>query len=156
MTNFTRWDPFTDLRQTMDQLFDQGFSRPWRMLQNPDYQPGAGFPVEVWETDDAVEYQAALPGMRPEDVDITVANDVLTIKAENPGETDDGHRNYHRREITLRLILALVQSAGHVDSDKAEANYEHGMLYLKLPKAESVRPKQIKIGVGQGNGHLLT
>ena len=155
MTNLFRWDPFTDLRQTMDQLFDQGFSRPWRMLQNPDYQ-AAAFPVEVWETDDAVEIKAALPGMRPEDVDITVANDVLTIKAEHPGETDDGQRNYHRREITYGSYTRSFSLPVSVDSDKAEANYEHGMLYLKLPKAESVRPKQIKIGVSGGNGHLLS
>src|ERR1041385_1883803 len=108
------------------------------MLQRQDYQTSGGFPVEVWETDDAVEIKAALPGMRPEDVDITVANDVLTIKAEHAGETDDGQRNYYRREITYGAYSRSFSLPVSVDSDKAEANFDNGMLHLKLPKAESV------------------
>ena len=57
-------DPFTDLRQTMDQLFEQGFSRPWRYLQSDNYQ--MTLPVEVWPTDETVEVKAALPGVRPD------------------------------------------------------------------------------------------
>ena len=64
MTNLIRWDPFADLRGSMDRLFDEGFSRPWRLVGNTDYE--AGFPVEVSETETELEVKAALPGVRIE------------------------------------------------------------------------------------------
>jgi len=153
MSNVTQWDPFIDLRETMDQLFDRGFSRPWRLLQGPDHE--AGMPVEIWQTDEAVEVKASLPGMRPEDVDITVANDVLTIRAEHHDEEETGQRTYHTREIAYGSYSRSFSLPVSVDSDKAQATYEHGVLHLTLPKAESVKPKQIKIGMSTDNGNLL-
>jgi HSP20 family protein len=154
MTNLTQWDPFTDLRQAMDQLFDQGFARPWRLLPSTD--PQAGFPVDIWETEDALEVKAALPGLRPDDVEITFANGMLTIKAEHRPEAEEGQRNYHRREISYGSHNRSFSLPVSLESDKAEARFENGMLHLRLPKAESVRPKQIKISAGSGNSQLLT
>lgn len=151
MTNMVRWDPFTDLRQTMDQLFEQGFSRPWRLLQNPGYE--VALPVEISETDEAIEVKAALPGVTQNDVDITVANDVLTIKAQHRDTTDQQRKFYHR-EIPYGEVARSFSLPVSVDADKAEAHFENGMLYLRLPKAESVRPRQIKVGAS-GNGHQL-
>jgi HSP20 family protein len=148
MANLVRWDPFTDLRSTMDSLFDQGFSRPWRFL--PNAEGGGLFPIEVWETDDTVEIKASLPGVRPEDVDISVANDILTIKAEHKEEVEDKKRSYHRQEISYDSLHRSLSLPMSVDADKAEATFEHGMLYLRLPKAESVKPKQIKVGATNG------
>ena len=148
MTNLIRWDPFSDLRTTMDRLFDEGFSRPWRLMTTQDYE--ASFPVEVSQTDQEIEVKAALPGIRPEDVDITVANDVLTIKAQHKEETvQDSKRDYYRREIRYGSFHRSMNLPVSVDADKAEAHYENGVLTLRLPKAESLRPKQIRIG---GNG----
>src|ERR671910_2697755 len=82
VTSITRWDPFAELRSSMDRLFDDGLTRPWRTAPRAlEYQ--AGFPVEVSETSDGIEVKALLPGIRPEEVDITVSNGVLTIKAEH-------------------------------------------------------------------------
>jgi HSP20 family protein len=90
MTNMIQWEPFNELRGTMDRLFDQGFSRPWRLMTPHEYQ--GSFPVEIWETGDAVGVRAALPGIRPEDVDISVAGDTVTIKAQRPApEQDNGN-----------------------------------------------------------------
>ena len=152
MTNIVRWDPFTDLRQTMDQLFEQGFSRPWRFLQSETYQ--MAMPVEIWETDEAVEVKAALPGVRPEEVDITVVHDALTIKAQHHDDAGDAKRNYHARELSYGEMGRSFTLPVSVDSDKAEARFENGMLYLHLPKSEAVRPKQIKIS-SSGNGNYL-
>jgi HSP20 family protein len=143
MTNVTRWDPFTDLRTTMDRLFDEGFSRPWRFLQSPELE--SSFPVEVSETDQEVEVKASLPGMKPEDVEITVQNDVLSIKAQHRETTEDRKRDYHRREIRYGSYHRAFQLPVSVDVDKAEAHFDNGMLTLKLPKAEAVKPRQIKI-----------
>ena len=147
MTNVTRWDPFADFRGTMDRLFDEGFSRPWRVLPATaadGYE--ATFPVEVSETESDLEVKAALPGVNPDEVDITVQNDVLTIKAEHKDTSEDKKRDYYRREIRYGAFHRAMTLPVSVDSDKAEAKFENGVLSLKLPKAEALRPKQIKVG----------
>jgi HSP20 family protein len=145
MANITRWDPFAELRGTMDRLFDEGFSRPWRLIpSSTEYQ--AGFPVDVAETDTDIEVRAELPGVKLEDVEITVANDVLTIKAEHKEETEDKKRDFYRREIRYGSFSRSMSLPMGVDADKAEARYENGVLSLRLPKAEALRPKQIKVG----------
>jgi HSP20 family protein len=150
MTNLTRWDPFSELRTTMDRLFDEGFSRPWRLMPAiGEYE--ATFPVEVSETDEALEVKAALPGVNPDEVEITVANDVLTIKAEHKERTEDKKRDYYRREIRYGAFHRSLSLPVTVDADKAEARFENGVLYLSLPKAESIRPKQIKVGSGDAS-----
>jgi HSP20 family protein len=147
MTNLTRWDPFGELRTTMDRLFDEGFSRPWRLMPAAsEYE--AVLPVEVSETGDAIEVKASLPGVRPEDVEITVANDVLTIKAQHTEATEEKERNFYRREIRYGAFHRALSLPVSVDVDKAVARHENGLLHLTLPKAESIRPKQIKVASG--------
>lgn len=147
MTSVTRWDPFADLRGTMDRLFDEGFSRPWRLLPATNGDGfEAAFPVEVAETEGEIEVKAALPGVKPEEVDITVQNDVLTIKAEHKDTTEEKKRDFYRREIRYGAFHRSMTLPVSVDSDKAEAKYENGILSLTLPKAEALRPKQIKVG----------
>jgi HSP20 family protein len=146
MTTMIQWEPFYELRNTMDRLFDQGFSRPWRLLSAPDYQ--AAFPVDIWETGDAVEVSAALPGVYPDDVDITVVGDTLTIKAEHKASEEDARRTYYAHEIANGSWQRAFSLPVTVQADKADARYENGMLHLTLPKAESVKPRQIKIGAG--------
>jgi HSP20 family protein len=144
MTNLTRWDPFSDMRTAMDRLFDEGFSRPRRLTPHTT-QYEATFPVEVSETDEAIEVKASLPGANPEDVEVTVANDVLTIKAAHEERTEEKKRDYYRREIRYGAFHRSLSLPVSVDSDKAEARFENGILHLTLPKAEAVRPKQIKV-----------
>ena len=144
MTNYlVRRYPFSDMRTTMDRLFDEGFSRPWRLISSTEYN--AGFPVELSESEGDIEVKAALPGIPPEEVEITVANDVLTIKAEHKAETEDTKREYSRKEIRYGAFHRAFNLPVSVDADKAEAHYENGILYLRLPKAEALRPKQIKV-----------
>lgn len=147
MTNLVRWDPFSELRATMDRLFDEGFSRPWRLLGTGEYE--ASFPLEVSETDQDLEVKAALPGLRPEDVDISIANGVLTIKAEHKEQTEEKKREYYRREIRYGAYQRSLSLPVSVDADHAEATFENGMLKLRLPKAEAARPKQIKVSQRQ-------
>lgn len=150
MTNLTRWDPFGEMRTTMDRLFDEGFSRPWRLIPtSTDYE--GGFPVEVSETDDALEVKASLPGVRPEEVEVTVANDVLTIKAEHRETTEDKKRDFHRREIRYGAFHRSLSLPVTVDADKAQARYENGLLVLTLPKVEAIKPKQIKVASPSNN-----
>ena len=145
MTSVTRWDPFSDLHR----LFDDGFARPRRLIQTEAYT--ATFPIEVSETEGDLEVKAALPGVKPEEVEITVQNDVLTIKAEHKDTTEEKKRDFYRREIRYGTFHRAMTLPVSVDSDKAEATFENGVLHLHLPKAEALRPKQIKVG-GASNG----
>jgi HSP20 family protein len=150
MTSVFRWDPFAEMRNSMEALFDQGFSRPWRLMGSTDYQ--VGFPIELWETHDAVELTASLPGIRPDDVDISLTGDALTIRCEHqPGESD-ADRKYFAREIGYGRFQRTIALNATVDPDKAEARYENGMLHLYMPKAESARVRQIRVGE---KSHLL-
>lgn len=162
MSNVVRWDPFTDLRLTMDRFFDDSVTRPRRRLVSAR-EFAAMVPVEVAETDAAIEVKASLPGVKPEEVDITVHDDVLTIKAEHREETTEGTspadgestegekkvetgRRFYRRELRYGSFHRSFSLPAGVDADKAEAKFENGVLSLTLPKAEANRPKQIKVG----------
>lgn len=155
MSNVVRWDPFTDLRVTMDRLFDDSLARPRRRIVSAR-EFAAMVPVEVSESDGAFEVKASLPGVKPEEVDITVQDDVLTIKAEHretkdttavgEGETpEEPKRQYYRRELRYGSFHRSLSLPGAVDADKAEARFENGILHLTLPKSEANRPKQIKV-----------
>jgi HSP20 family protein len=162
MSNVVRWDPFTDLRVTMDRLFDDSFARPRRRMVSAR-EFAAMVPVEVAETDAAIEVKASLPGVKPSEVEITVHDDVLTIKAEHKevhesapataeGETLEGEekteeakRQFYRRELRYGSFHRSFSLPTGVDADKAEAKFEDGILYLTLPKAEANGPKQIKV-----------
>jgi HSP20 family protein len=134
----------------MDRFFEDGLVRPWRLL-SPTAEYEATFPIEVSETEHDVEVKAALPGIRPEDVDISIVNDVLTIKAEHKEEHEDKKREYYRRELRYGAFHRGLSLPISVDADKAEARFENGVLHLRLPKAEALRPKQIKITGNGGN-----
>ena len=95
--------------------------------------------------------KAALPGVSPEKVDISVANDVLTIKAEHREEVEDKRREYYRREIRYGAFNRSLSLPVSVEADRAEARFENGVLHLRLPKAEALRPKQIKIAANGGS-----
>lgn len=159
MSNVVRWDPFTDLRTTMDRLFDDSFPRTRRRLVSAR-EFATMIPVEVSETDGAFEVKAALPGVKPEEVEITVHDDVLTIRAEHKEVHEDGakpetaegeptkespRRQFYRRELRYGSFSRSLNLPMGVDADKAEARFENGILTLTLPKAEANRPKQIKV-----------
>jgi HSP20 family protein len=138
------------MRNSMETLFDQGFSRPWRLIGAPEYD--MGFPVDLWETDDAFELRAIIPGVRPDDVSISLTPEALTISYEHPGAEDDGNRRYSLREITHGKYQRSFTLHNAVDPDRTEARYENGVLHLRMPKAESARVRQIHVGE---KAHLL-
>ena len=148
MTNVSRWDPLSDLSTTMDRLFDEGFSRPWRFLRG-GVDETMSFPVEVAQTDNEIEVRAQLPGVDPGDIDVSVNEDILMIKAETRKEFEEQQKNYYRQEFRYGAMQRAVSLPCRVEAGNAHATYENGILHLKLPKSESERPRQIKV---QGAG----
>ena len=141
-----RWDPFrelSDMRETMDRLFERGFSRPWRLLT---WDMGEGFfPVDLYETDDEVVVKASLPGVKAEDVEIAVTGETLTIKGETREEHEEKKPNYYRQERRYGAFQRVLTLPVRVDADKADATFEQGVLNLRLPKVPEVRPKTIEV-----------
>lgn len=146
MAEIVRWDPFGELasmRRAMDRLFEEGFPRPWRLLT---WEAGEGFcPLDLYETDDEVVLKASMPGVKPEDVDISITGETLTIKGESKEEQEEKRPNYYRQERRCGSFARSVTLPVQVESEKAEAVFEHGVLTLRLPKAEAVKPKTIKV-----------
>ena len=141
------WEPLT-LRDAMDRLFDESFTLPmrgrlgrWgREREDRVYQ----LPVDAYTTDDAVVIEASIPGVDPDKVDITIDGDVVTISAEIPSPPAEG-RNY---AISERLCGTLRRSLNlnvPVEAGKAEAGFENGVLTLRLPKSEEIKPKKITV-----------
>jgi HSP20 family protein len=103
-------------------------------------------PLDVSETADAFVVRASLPGVRPEDVQVTVHGDTLSIQAEVGQEQEREGETWHLRERRRGTFRRTVTLPVPVDADRATAEHEHGVLRLTLPKAESARPKQIRVG----------
>ena len=147
MTNLVRWDPFSDLRTTMDRLFDDGITRPWRVV--PTAEVEGSFPVEISQTDQDIEVKASLPGLKPEDVDISISNDVLTIKGEHREETEDTKRDFYRREIRYGSFQRSFTLPRTVSADGISAEFENGLLKVHMPKAPEAKGRRIEISSGE-------
>jgi HSP20 family protein len=136
------------LRQAMDRLFEESFVNPgtWQ------FGEGQLVPMDVRATGDQVVVEAILPGVKPEEVDITMEGNTLTI-AGDTSLTESGEREgVLLQEIRRgRFTRTLTLPAG-LEPDKATATFEDGVLTLRIPKAEQVKPRQIRISTAQGQG----
>ncbi len=139
-----RWEPFRELvslREAMNRLFEESFVRPWGAF--PRWAEGPA--VDMYETDNAVVVKAAMPGVDPKDVEISVTGDTLTIRGEVKKEEQVKEENYLRRERYYGSFCRSFLLPTRVVADDAEAVFENGVLTLTLPKAEEVKPKTIKV-----------
>jgi HSP20 family protein len=144
MAEITRWEPFGELmslRDAMDRLFEESMVRPRGMLA----PLASGVAVDMIETDEAIEVQAEIPGVKPEDINITVTGDVLSIRGEAKQETEEEKGNYLRRERRYGSFCRQFTLATPVKVDEATADFQDGILHLTLPKAEEVKPKAIEV-----------
>jgi len=103
--------------------------------------------MDVYQTKDEVVVETALAGIDPDKVNISIANDVLTIEgtAEHKSEVDE--KNYYRKEIRSGSFHRSVALPAAVDGDRAKATYEKGVLKITIPKAERAKPKTVKVEV---------
>jgi HSP20 family protein len=143
MSNLTRWEPVSEmmtLREAMDRLFDDAFTRPISM------SGGSVIPaIDLYQNTDEVVVKAALPGLKASDVQISVTADVLTLRGEFKQETEEKEATYHIREHRSGVFERSVMLPTDVQTDKAKADFENGILTVTLPKAETVKPKTINI-----------
>ncbi len=103
--------------------------------------------IDICQTDNDVVVKAALPGVKPEDIEITVEDDVLTIRGNSKSEEETRQGNYVHRETHSGSFCRQVPLPVQTMVDKAHATIENGILTVTMPKAEEVKPKQIKVDV---------
>lgn len=148
MTSLTRWDPFRDLitlREAMDRLFEESFVRP--STRRLALSEGTPLAVDLYETDEDVVAKMALPGIDMDDIDVSVARNTLTIKAETKAEEEVEEDRYLCRERRFGTYARSLTLPVAVEADEAEATYENGVLTLRLPKVEEAKPKTIEVSV---------
>jgi HSP20 family protein len=146
MTLSRRPSPFTDLvtfRPAFDRFFDEAVARPFQRGFGSAWL--TGLPLDIRSAPDALVIDAALPGIRPEDVEITVEDRTLTIKAESRDEHQEGEGETLVKEIRRGSVRRTVTLPRGVETDKATATFENGVLHLSFPRAEDVKPRQIRI-----------
>jgi HSP20 family protein len=129
------------LRQAMDRLFEDSFVS----ARSFNGAPGVGLPMDVTRESDALVIEAAMPGIRPEDVDITVEDGTLTIRADYREERTEGEGETLLQEIKRGSTSRSISLPTGLEPDKATATFELGVLTLRIPKAEAVKPRQIRI-----------
>jgi HSP20 family protein len=140
----TRWDPFQEmlnLRQTVDKLFDTTLSD----LNNTSQPMSWGLALDVVEQDDAFVVKASVPGIDPDDLNITFTDNVLTIQGEMKAENEVKDARYHLRERRYGSFSRSINLGARVKGDAIQAKIENGVLHLTLPKAEEVKPKRIQV-----------
>lgn len=144
--SIVRWRPFDDflsLRQAMDRLMEESFVRPSRLLGL--WGEGLTIPVDMYQTANEVVVKASLPGIKPDDVEITLSGETLTIKGETKAEEQTKSEDYICQERRYGSFSRTIELPSGLQTDKAEAAFEHGILTLTIPKAEEVKPKVVKV-----------
>ncbi|HSK66454.1 MAG TPA: Hsp20/alpha crystallin family protein [Anaerolineales bacterium] len=145
MSNLMRWEPAREmmtLREAMDRLFDDAFTRP---LSVRDGWSMASPAIDMYQTDNEVVVRASIPGIKADEVQINVTGDVLTLKGEVNQEEERKDRAWHIREQRFGSFERSVALPTAVKSDQAEAVFENGILTVTLPKADEVKPRTINI-----------
>lgn len=142
------WDPFVnvaDLRKRMDDIFGEFFGRtPFRMATTEAmWSPR----VDIHETKDSILVQVELPGVKQEDIEISIVGDTLTLKGERKRETEVKEDQYHRIERSSGSFQRSILLPSVVDPNRVKATYRDGVLEIQLPKKEEAKPKEIKVEV---------
>jgi len=145
MSNLIRWEPAREmmsLRDAMDRLFDDAFTRP---LSIRDGWSSVVPAIDMFQTDDEIVVKAALPGIKSDEVQINITGEVLTLKGEVQQNQEMEEKAWHLREQRFGSFERSIALPTDVVADKAKAEFENGILTITLPKADEVKPKTITV-----------
>jgi len=145
--DLTVWEPFggmTPLREAFNRLLEDSFIGPGRF----DVVMGRSLPLDVYETDSAYTVEASLPGVTPDNLNVSATDDTITIRATMKREAHEGDKGtYLRRERHEGELIRSVTLTTSIDPAKITAKFEHGVLKLTAPKSEAAKPRQIEVQV---------
>ncbi|NPA39745.1 MAG: Hsp20/alpha crystallin family protein [Thermodesulfobacteria bacterium] len=139
------WRPIQELKKEMDRIWQEFFGKGFapEKWEGIEWVPA----VDVSETDDAVIVKVDVPGVKPEDMEISLVDNVLVIKGEKKREEEEKKENFYRMERFYGSFMRSIQLPCEVEVDKIEANYKDGVLKIILPKKPEEKKKVIKINV---------
>jgi HSP20 family protein len=138
-----RWGGVSDIQSEVNRLFDNFFGRPGSGAAGRAWAP----PVDLYETADDLVLTLELPGVRDKDVTVSITGDLLTVKGERRFEHDVKEQQFLHVERAYGKFERLVQLPIPVQADKVKATYRDGLLEIKLPKTEEIKPKEIKVDI---------
>ena len=149
MTLLTRWDPFREfvtIQDRMNRLFrdSYGTQGPEEALTNTTFAP----PVDVYEDEHNVTLKIEVPGIDEKDIDVRIENNTLTVHGERKYEKEEKEENYRRVERQYGSFTRTFTLPTTVDQESVQADYDKGVLKIKLAKKAEAKPKQIKVNVG--------
>ena len=146
--NLVTYDPFREMRSLQDEV-NRLFSSSFNRAGDNEMMRGSWSPsVDIYENKDQIVLEAELPGMKPEDVTISIENNVLTIHGERKFEKKDEKDNFHRVERSYGSFTRSFTLPPTVSSEAANAVFENGLLRLTLAKREEAKPRRIEIKTG--------
>ncbi|HOY56129.1 MAG TPA: Hsp20/alpha crystallin family protein [bacterium] len=134
-----KWTPvLPDSFDEMDRWFDWPTSK-----MSFNYAPA----IDIWQDQDNVYAECPLAGINPEDVSISIENDVLTIEGKSEKKSEVDERSYYRKEVRYGSFHRVVALPAAVDSEQAKAEYENGVLKVSIPKEAKAKPRTVKVEV---------
>jgi HSP20 family protein len=142
--NLVRWDPFREmasLREEMDRVFDSLYGRYPRERAEISWAP----PLDIEETENEITVRAEIPGMKKEDIKISLTGDTLIISGERRHEAEQKGKTYHRIERAYGRFMRTLVLPNDVQADKVKAAYGDGILELTMPKSEKAKVREISI-----------
>ncbi|MBX3001447.1 MAG: Hsp20/alpha crystallin family protein [Caldilineaceae bacterium] len=146
MSRIVRWDPFRDMvamRSQMDHIMDEWLRAS--NAENGENSQAMRLAIDVSETENNFIVKASIPGISPDDLDISFADNTLTIQGERKDEHVEENERFHLRERRFGHFMRTIALPLAVNADKIEAQHENGVLTLTLPKAEETKPRKISI-----------
>ena len=155
--SITRYDPFRELRMLQDEVNRLFSSNLSRSFDDEGLMRGAWTPsVDIYENKDQIVLEAELPGMNREDFELTIENNVLTLRGERRFEKQDDTDNYHRVERAYGSFTRSFTLPQTVSAEDATAEYKNGVLRVVLQKREEVKARRIEIGGESAEGSPKT
>jgi HSP20 family protein len=142
LARFNPWREVETMRKELERLFDENLlRRDFSYLEKEAASP----PLDIYEEGNNLMVKASIPGLKPEEIKVEVRGDLLRIYGESKKEEEKKERNYHLREHRYTRFERSVALPSEVQTDKAEAVFENGVLTLTLPKSEAAKTKAIPI-----------
>jgi HSP20 family protein len=152
MTTMMRWDPFQDLRSAQDEMAQMSPMLAHALGRNTQGSATATAwapALDISERKDAYLVTVELPGLKPEDLDITMEDGLLTIKGERQFTSESSEQQFHRVERRYGAFRRSITLPAHVTSEGIQASFEDGVLQILVPKAEEAKPKRIQVRPGR-------
>jgi HSP20 family protein len=165
MTLITRYDPFREfvtLQNRVNRLFGNQFGNSFSTPRGPEGQDEAltstafAPPVDIYEDEHNITLKIDVPGIDEKDINVHVENNTLTVHGERKFEKEEKEENYRRVERQYGSFTRTFTLPSTVDQENVQADYEKGVLKVKLAKKAEAKPKQIKVNVGSATGSEKT